>query len=124
MTLMKIISAAVITMTVSMPVHATDGNLLMHLCRPDADDFGQGVCTGYISGVWEMFAVTFNKETDRCVKEGVTHQQVKEAVMNYLDSATPADLSIPAYILIPNAITTAYPCETGNDSSAPEGKQH
>ena len=123
MTISKFIAATVLTTAVTMPVHATDGNLLMHLCRPDADEFGQGVCTGYISGAWEMFAVTFNKETDRCVKDGITHQQVKEAVMDYLSGATAADLALPAYVLIPNAITTAYPCDTSNDAPVSKEKE-
>ena len=111
MTKSKFFTAVVLAMTITMPAQATDGNLLKHLCRPDADDFGKGVCTGYISGAWEMFAVTFNEETDRCVKQGITHKQVKDAVIEYLNRSQAGDLELPAYVLIPNAITTAFSCE-------------
>jgi hypothetical protein len=77
------------------------GNDLARFCREDV-----GRCDGYISGVWDVFALT----SRICPYGPVEYQRVKDLVTVYLEShADRRDQ--PAAVVVLEATLPAFPCK-------------
>ena len=81
------------------------GNKLHELCT-DTSDFYRGLCSGFIVGVFDT-----KVDIDFCTPAGggVTTRQVEDIVKKHLN-VSPEQRHKPAYILVIDALTAAFPC--------------
>mgnify|MGYP003650305081 CR=1 FL=1 len=80
------------------------GNKLLEACEQDDETFGDGVCFGYVFGVFDvMQGVTV------CEPEGVTGKQIVSIVRKYLKE-NPENLHYEAAILVTHALDHYFPC--------------
>ena len=82
-----------------------DGNKLLKDCEPDEVNFSDGMCYGYIAGVYDQ-----GRYTPRaCIPNGVTLKQLIDVTKQYLRD-TPAKRHQGADVLIVQAFRDAWPC--------------
>lgn len=122
---MKIISALLISIIIlaSSPVSAeigyTDGNKILSSCNElikildsqfELDSFEAGRCWGYISASTDIYQVVkYGSSRIVCLPEGLEVSQLVRIVVEYLNEH-PKDLDHPAFVIITEALSNAFPC--------------
>jgi Ssp1 endopeptidase immunity protein Rap1a len=82
-------------------------------CSKPQGTFGQGFCSGYISGVvdtLEHYQVSKGAEKSVCLPKEVSIGQVKEIVMRYLTQHAD-QRQYTAASIVWDAVRSAYPCK-------------
>ena len=72
----------------------------------DGNDYTEGHCTGYISGVFDN-SIIINKQ---CLPQNATSGQMIKVVVEYLKEH-PERLTTSASVLVQVAINEAFPCK-------------
>jgi hypothetical protein len=88
-----------------------DGNLLYKQCTtPNEESFGQGVCRGYVMGLYDAMLHGASIEGwSPCIPAGVTVGQVVDAARQFLTSH-PERRDMEAAALVAEALAKAFPC--------------
>jgi hypothetical protein len=83
-----------------------DGDTLNYTCREAKGTFAQGACLGTISGALDMMRALGYV----CKLDGVSRDQAKDAVLNYLDEH-PDSAKVAAVLQIIPAMEAAFDCK-------------
>mgnify|MGYP006865009168 CR=1 FL=1 len=90
----------------------TDGNELYQSCQDENAGSSAGYCFGYIFGVIDSLDGPDRgiNGTKFCLREGVTGQQVRDIVKNWLN-ANPQHRDYISSSLVAVALAEAFPCK-------------
>lgn len=94
-----------------------DGSNLLTVCKPAKDSpvFSPGVCSGYLMGVVDLCERQMQDGTLRgpgfCMPESVSIPRLTDVVIQYIESLGRERRSLPAAVLVQEALELEFPCE-------------
>jgi hypothetical protein len=112
---MRIVGAAVLAAGLSGAAEAQmkpfiDGNMLLERCRQTRGTYDFGYCNGYVTGIADLLANTNPVNGFRaCIPPTAMLGQLRDTVVTWLDRH-PQHRHNPADILVPTALSEAFPC--------------